>query len=716
MKKTRILASLLCLMMVVCALPVLQVSADAVYADSIAEIMDVDSVTNWKYSRDLTTGTKPADATVTGTVNYTSSGVEFPAGAAATFKLAPATASDPWEKVNATVLKAKFSNGAATEKMFILAGTPDEKSRHYLTLYPTYLTTTNGSGRADFNFGTDWFELLIYTYEVNHQIYVKNAATNGKWLHLKTNPNRGLGSENATGFSIQSYATNTGTFLIDSVEVYQEGSSYSDVAEIMGGAVTTNYSLEFDNNFEPESFGNNAGSEILTVGATLGENGYNMSTATGVFSFTPHRNYEWSPLNGVLNNTGESAFVKQALYFKLRHNAAGSGVTVIAAASDGTGRIYRTIAAGSAPAANGNTGTIVENVIPDVGSWAEYLFVPTSYAGGYDQYVKSATLTNGQWVKICSFTAPRDEGSASYATAKLQFSAAGKDIDLKSIKTYQLAVSDANTLPAGETCVYYGEDFDATPEYSNLAFTGGTVENGILNLPTTTTNRKFSLNYGGIPVGGYADFKVSNNGTMVFDFMSGEKALNVVAFKSYVAFNGRNYYAGVEGGNEFRIWRIVNTGNGYNIFTKMDGDSGWYQVAVNGGTDSTSAPQMDLALRARTDNGTGNGKIDYVKIYGPAPSENEVLLLDGYGTTVLEDGDIIGYGTSFHTLVNSTGKFLVVSYKGDDMVKAQIFNGSENGIDQHIGVAGNGADTVKVFLWDNLTNLNRLSPVVTLEL
>ncbi len=708
MRKTKLLAALLCLMMVVCALPVMQVSADAVYADSVAEIMGVDNVTNWKYSRTLTSA--PTDAQANG-VRYTTDGVVLPAGVDSTFNLVPAT--DPWKSVNATVMKAKFSCGDATEKIFILGGTPQANTRHYLTIYPTYLTTNTGSGRANFDFGTEWFELLINNRADAHDIYVKNASTNGKWLFLITNSYR---SSNNSGFRITSYATNTGDVTIKSIDVYNEGVSYGSVDEIMGGAVTTTYSLEFDSNFEPESFGNNAGSEILTVGATLGANGYNMSTATGVFSFTPHRNYEWSPLNGVLNNTGESAFVKQALYFKLRHNAADSGVTVIAAASDGTGRIYRTIAAGSAPAANGNTGTIVENVIPDVGSWAEYLFVPTSYEGGYDQYVKSATLTNGQWVKICSFTSPRDEGSSNYATAKLQFSAAGKDIDLKSIKTYQLAVADANTLPAGETCVYYGEDFDATPEYSNLAFEGGTVENGVLNLPTTTTNRKYSLNYGGIPVGGYADFKVSNNGTMVFDFMSGEKALNVVAFKSYVAFNGRNYYAGVEGGNEFRIWRIVNTGNGYNIFTKLDGDSGWYQVAVNSGTDSTSDPKMELALRARTDNGTGNGKLDYVKIYGPAPSENEVVLLDGYGTTVLEDGDAIGYGTSFHTIVNSTGKFLVVSYKGNDMVKAQIFNGSVEGIDQHISVSGNGADKVKVFLWDNFTNLNRLSPVVTLEL
>lgn len=66
---------------------------------------------------------------------------------------------------------------------------------------------------------------------------------------------------------------------------------------------------------------------------------------------------------------------------------------------------------------------------------------------------------------------------------------------------------------------------------------------------------------------------------------------------------------------------------------------------------------------------------------------------------------------------NATGILLVVTYKGDDMAKAQIFDAATLTAEGTVvDASADGATKVKVFLWDNFTNLNPQNPAITLGL
>ncbi len=719
MRKTRILASLLCLMMVVCALPMLQVSADAVYADSIADIMGVDSVTNWQYSWKLTSTL--AGATASGVQNVEGGGVEFPAATKATYAMS--FSSDPWKTVNATVIRAKFGSAdASTESVFITGATAGGYSRHYTTLYPTKITSPNGSTVGNFNFGTDWFDLLVYSKTASDtegfEIWAKNDSTNGQWVQLiQSRYRKDTSGDNTvgSGISFQRNATNyAGNFIIQSVDVYQEGKSYSSVDEIMGGAVTSTYAFDFNNDFDATITGGTAGEMTAVTGTDA--NGIDLNSAG--FKFSPTKN-KWSPLNG---NLIDGAYLPQALYFEMKLND-GASVLLQTTGPSGNGRIYRTMAEGAALTANGANATITPGITLDT-NWFENLIVPNNTVeNGYTHYIKSATLTNNQWVAALTSTNYRDYAN-SYVGTGLQFGAGNGY--LKSFRTYQLAVTDNESKPADATLLYYSDDMAAAPTYGNLSTRNITYttdgEADVATFPSTSNSDwgQYYLNYAEIPVGGYAELRTKTNGTIIFNLIGGE---NKIAYNSYTVYAGVDGQSGVsymlgQDNTIWRNWRIVRNASGYTFYTKTDGDTGWKKVFENFATVTDSVTyQFNLIFRQHmSGNGVGTGALDYLKIYGPASNE-KLILTDGVGTKVLEEGGQIGYGANLRPIVQAqSGKLLVVSYQGDNMVRAQLVDVNDLTAQQSFPVSGGNADKVKVFLWDNLTNLNRLTPAITLNI
>lgn len=664
--------------------------------ETIAQIMKSEDASNWPYSKAYTGTTKPEEVAVTaGAVNYTEDGIVFPASAAATVAIKPS--SDHWGSVNTTVLKGKFSVGSATEKMFILANTPNASGRHYLTIFPTYLTTNSSAGRADFNFGTDWFELAIYSYEGGHDIYVKNASTDGKWKFLITNTNR---AGSSTYFSIQSYATNTGTFTLQELDVYKADKTYDSVAEVLGGDVVSSYAFDFNDDFDATIMANS--SAVMTTGLDCTDQ-YGLDLNDGAWNFNANKGKNWSPLNG--NLPGET-YIPQALYFNMKFNTAGAECTLTAGSPNTDGRLYRGLKAGAALNVNGATGTVKAAITLDT-NWTEHLIVPDeTETGGYSHYIKSPTLTQDKWLLVVETTNYRDAGSAKTGIG-VNFSQT--DACIKSLRTYRLAAKDENAKPQGATLLYYQEEFETEPTYANLTIANGNYQTaGVVSFPATDSASygKYTLNYAGIPVGGYAEFKTSSNGTIIANFTDGEKAVTWNIFKPYAGMEGaEDSYLFGDSNNLARVFRVLRTADGYTMYTKIDGNLGWQKVCENVGVavSNDNSSKITFTFRNHSDGtSVGTGSLDYLKIYGPAKAD-KLIVTDGYGTKEFKNGDTIGYGSALRPIVNAeSGKLLVANYKKSQLTKLTVLDVSELTVDRLISVVQGGTDTVKVFLWDGL--------------
>ncbi len=672
--------------------------------ETIEQVMGVDAVSNWVYGKKYTSNSVPEEAIVTGTLDYTSEGIIFSAENTSTFKLE--LSAEPWKSINATVIKGKF--GATDDKIFITGATVGGTSRHYITVYTDRVTSPTGSTAGNFNFGTDWFELLIYSKTRSttegHEIWAKNATTDGKWQRLVTSPYRAdINGETTAGngFSIQSYNTNSGDFTLESIDVYKADKTYDTVEEILGGDVVSSYAFDFNSSFDESIMKNSSAS--LTTGLDCSDE-YGLDLNDGDWNFNAYKNKNWSPLNG---NLPGDTYIPQALYFNLKLNTDGASTTLGAGSPNTDGRLYRTIKAGAAMTLNNATGTVPVTFVPDT-NWMEHLIVPAATeTGGYSHYVKSATLTNNLWVKIVDATSYRDAGTQKTGIG-INFSAG--DACIRSIRTYQVGVKDADAKPANATLLYHEDNMDAEATYPNLSIANGNYETpGVISFPATesSTYGKYNLNYAGIPVGGYAEFKTSSNGTIILNFTDGVKSVVLNTFKPYAGIEGisdRTYLFG-EGNNSSRVWRVVRTENGYTFYTKVDGDQGWQKVAENVGNDAESdhTPKIAMTFRNHSDGtSVGTGQLDYMKVYGPA-REDLLIVTDGYGTMELKNGDTVGYGNGLRPIVNTaSGKVLVVNYEKKRVTKITVLDVSELTVDKMVSVVKEGSDTVKVFLWNDL--------------
>ncbi len=606
-------------------------------------------------------------------------------------------AANPCAVGTATIFAMKHTN--ETDKTMININTPDGGCT-YATIAKDKLTSNTSSGNpASFAFGTDPFELLYLAKEEGYAFYARNEGTNNRWVEL-TNVSESRHSSLSRGaFSIAVNGATDGV-VVSSIRMYGTSKYYHEsIEEIMGGELTTTYFLDFDADFDDKIMENSGAT--MTTGLDYSDE-YGLDLNDGAWSFSAYKSKNWSPLNG--NLPGET-YVPQALYFKMKFNSNSGETTLTAGTPDGYGRLYRGMKVGSALNLNGATGTVANSIALDT-NWAEHLIVPSqSVDGGYTHYVKSDTVTNGKWVKAVETTNYRDAGTEKPGTT-LTFSQT--DACIKSIKTYQVALAEDECKPQNATLLYYDEDFVDAPDYGNLTVANGNYDTaGVVSFPAVdnASYGKYVLNYAGIPVGGYAEFKTNSNGTIILQLNDGVKRVGMNIFKPYIGLEGTetNYFFG-DGMNVSRIWRVERTESGYTFYAKAEGDKGWKKFAQDVGSDVTGKadPQIVLTFRNHSDGtSVGSGTLDYLKIYGPA-REEKLIVTDGYGTKELKEGDSFGYGSSIRPIVNNatSGKVIVANYQKKKLVRLTVLDVSEMTVDKCVSVAKAGTDDVKIFLWE----------------
>ncbi len=773
MKKTRILASLLCIMMIVCALPMVQVSAasvDAVpslapanLATAAVEAMStISGRTDIAWARPLTEADLQAHANcnldfaasdiaenpyltvLNNSVTFGENGAVF-GETQGIMRYFPGEANKngvttEWSPVSETgfyVFSFKLNAGGTLSSRAICKGNYTDASVDVtpegVTIYSgaapgsgtnddTLVTYTN----ADYAPGTVWNDVLIYmtdTYQP-YQVWMKKATDSSfvKIGEARYPANMALGQNPYNiGFGNDYTSKTKGcTFIGTNVNVGYAASykpvnaaPFASMEEILGGPVASTFAFDFDENSNFANTKDRVGFDVSGITSDADGMTQTAEATSSSFRFQPFGSY--SPLHGSTNwNTTAADYDPQALYYKAK-----GGHTLLIASPRLQGRIEMVVVTGSKIAPQADASTVHEYYHP-LDEWTEYLIVPNqrtagSYNNGtgYSIYVKAEEGTNGEWWKIID--QKFKNSTSTYANYGLTFNNITGHI--KNIKVLSLTknVTNEAATPANATYAYMNEEFDAAPAYSNVA-TSGVVANGNIAFPTSSSSMDHKFLGVEIPVGGYAEFKVQYDGVAQYRFYDGEKSISIGQQSDYNSVTGGYSFHGANN-TTWKTWRILRTADGYDMYVKGDGETGWTQIGVGAGAASATAPMVQFNFGTKNGGGTGDSKLAYFKVYGAAPA-SALTLTDGYTATALEDGATLTYPASLRAIVTEdAGKLLVVSYKGDDMAKAQIVNVADMVDDNaFVNATAEGATKVKVFLWDNFNGLNPLAPAVTLGL
>lgn len=661
--------------------------------------------------------------------SYTANGLAF--GTTTTiWGVQPIT--DLWAERNATIIKAKL--GTASDQIQIQASGIADKTRSYYTVAKDqvhhggssnlttigYLDGDNSSPYNRFAPGTDWFELMIVNEETQQVFYGKNAQTNYEWSYLGTVPGYETGKNPNKGYCcVSGVSVNTDTpTLVKSISLYKENLGGESIEEVLGASVVASPNAwDFRNSNMTNHERTGAGKTTFPAGAKITSEGLDLSAATGAWSTYAHS--AWSPLT----SGDRSTLIPRAVYAKVK------GTVTITLGSPNTNNL---VVLNSVPNTTlvSSGGTIYDTIVPD-NNWIEYLFVPTALNGSSTVVYAKTTVTD-EWVRVLTTSATALANPDNIYG--IQFSGTGVVEGFKTVEyNASVVTAEANTKPENANYLYFGEEFESEPTYANKKLQTVTVANGVANMPVKYANEELGISptghskmwiYGlSIPVGGYAEFKSKSSALQKFTFFDGTKKIRVNAGKDYnvidqgtTAVNQAGYIA--DSDTVWRTFRIVRSANGYSVYSKVDGVSGWRIHSLEGSVADASAPQFYCEFDGHTDMvSDGDGMIDYIRVYGVAPNEM-LTLTDGYTTTSIDNGATLSYPASLRAIVTeNAGKLLVVSYKGDDMAKVQIVNVADMVNNSAIlDARATDATKVKVFLWDNFSGLNRKTPAMTFGL
>ncbi len=721
--------------------------------ESITGVIGADAIVkepgaDFKFTEGFTTATgvtTPNGAEYDNTNGLDLTAVDAAIGKAS-WRYLPANGYSPFNSSDALVFKAKIPAGGALNVQAYVPITVDGAavvSRVYMDINETKATLSAASSNGSFAPGNDWVEyMVIKNGSTGLKLYVKSDnLTNGEWVLNSTINDGSYKSGGGVGTGIAFYSTCTDTdgngtatthtgAYVQYCTVYQAVETYDSMDTILGGVTGSTHDHVFDAN---SSFANTPApttanpdavrnSYMSVTGFTSDANGLTLVDAadtTSTFKYGPFT--KSSPLNTKAFWSSTTTYAPQAFYIQAK-----GGFALSASGPNGLGRIYMVATVGSNLVVNQDSVSVsVPVTLQDED--VEYLFVPNNRtedtnvtAAGYTLYIKGAATTNGKWWKVRE--GAYNGASTNYSSHCITFSCVTGHIKRTKTLSLNASVAEENTIPDGADYLWVNEGFGETPAYTNkydthIAYTDG---NAVFPSTDEVGSLTYAINGASLPIGGYVEFRVQYSGAATYTVGDGTSYVSIAQYSDYggVTSNTAGTITGYtgDGNSSWRTWRVVRTDAGYTVYSKADGDSGWF----NHGTDAGKANatnQIAIKFSERNDGGTGDSKLDYIKVYAPAPT-GVLTLTDGYSVKAVTDGATLAYEGTLRAIVNEeTGKLLVVAYNGNDMVTAQIVNVADI-VDNSVFVDAkvSGATKVKVFLWDSFSGLNRKTPAVTLNL
>ncbi len=686
------------------------------YYNSIEEIIGSDAILDVNVSFDESYVKEDYGAEATGTEYSDENGAFLPGGGGAWYYY-PVKPKDPpsYTPLENGSVYAKMQIPEGGSVVFQVNKPNADTGRAYITIAPEYLQIDNSSGNTKSTFipGTDWVEYLVKDNNGNYEVYAKREGNNEKWLLIGT----------STGYrSIQTHGINltglgTGVYVKE-LKTFTDSTKFAaTIEDIVGGPVATTYNFELNESYNMNLTYNE---DDVPVGIT--HNG--TYTADGwkgeKWNFLPKDG--WTPL--------ENAGDVMAVYFQARIPESDTDGFNIQGHTT-KGRFYINVKPDAMAYSNAPTRKI-EHAFSPGNDWAEYLITQHNNGAGYALYMKSETVTANKWARIL-YTMDVEEttsagSSAAYSRRGLDFNDNGQTL-LKNVKIYSTykSVGDANTKPATATDLLYEESFDVAPTYKNLIADGVTYENGNMVLTETYDKQAQAvIKNTGIPVGGYAEFRIKVGDTQpTINFYDGEKVFTIFNRVNYgqVQSSSSTLLYSSEAGDTCRTWRVVHNANGtYSAYSQADGDTAWY-VAQSGvaGKAVPGIPQIKITGTLGYDDSTdGVTELEYLKIFGPAPETGIMTLSDGYGTKMLSDGDSVTCPEEIRINVQMSDKeqtILVAETKNGVLKKlASVPVSAGSGIFTTSYEAEDNTADLKVFLWDGFGKMTAHTNKVSLTI
>lgn len=524
--------------------------------------------------------------------------------------------------------------------------------------------------------GTEWVDYLVVKTGTGIKVYAsQDSVLCGRWiLVLETT---GVASDLVSSIGGIHFV---GTGFISFLNINNASSEQAECVEsIMGGTIAPNYDFSMDESFLKTVDLSQKGTLYESKGLTL---------TAGEWRFLPADS--WYAL-------GEN----NAIFIRTRFHNLTDNLSIRLSSKNGTAKIQL-----SAIGITAQTGIGTARKLTSFSGteWVDYLIIQNSL-GGYTIYATNDTLSN--WYK-----AAETEDFPELADDSVGIEITGTGV-VQAVRQYVSSgvVSDILSQPVNAKIPFYLEEFlEVSDAQSNVKILSGRVEDGNLILDGTKGRGTFTVHYGAIPLGGYAEFRLQSDGVAEFSTTDGVKGITILMESgSYSLMAASNRPLPIsDGGNRFKTWRVVRNTNGtYSGYYKGDEENAWYPAFLNVvgyADDAESATSFSVS--------DGSLICDYLMIYGSNEKDN-LLLTDGYGTKILEKDEPYLYHDCIRAMVRLD----------ESEPQTILFTEYVRGVLSHWETreipSGNGylsipysvsniAADVKVFLWDSLPGMTAM--------
>ncbi len=586
--------------------------------------------------------------------------------------------------------RAKPADESNALHMYVLDSTSENDQMYSLFISANGINTEGTYSYLDSEFrpGLDWVEYLVVKTDSGVVFYAKSEEqTNGEWKHIMTETAPGRSNSQSSGL----YFAGSGFVqraVIYNTEVDESFSSLTDVFDTPCSAV---YDFSMDEEFVMQNGMNASGTYSVTKDGLVLESGAEWNVCP---------TSTWAPLSQT-----------DAVFLRLKLATIEDALTVRINDKNGLVKFNVDFAGVLAygDRATSSTGVATTKLSFPGSGWVDYL-VKRNNIGGYSILVRDGS-GDGNWYLAAE---TKDYPGDSQKNLGIKISGSGIVGAVRQYSTTNVLSSD-EALPDNCDTVYYGEEFVALPSgQSNLTLINGASKDAKLVLSASDAeDAAYWIDNGGIPLGGYAEFRLKVGSVGKFSTADGQSRISISfgdEADSLEASTNQKLYLG-EGGDCYRVWRILRNGTGsYSGYTRTDHENEWYQAfsGVTGIADTENCG-TGLFVQGGTEGQKNTLICDYIKICGPTQNA-KLLLTDGYGTKIATEDNRVQYFDCIRAMVtrNEDKKqtLLFTEYVNDVLAGWHTEEVEEGyGIASIKYSARNSTAKIKVFLWDSVEDM-----------
>ncbi len=518
--------------------------------------------------------------------------------------------------------------------------------------------------------GEAYAEYLAVDNEDGTGLHLYGKAANlygGKWVEIFNAP----GFYGSLSSSSEFYITDAGS--IQQMILYQkdERISYNSIDEI----VNSGYIPEKEFNFTLS----NASSLYTGTGYTA--SGMTFDTTNGM---TPNAGY-WRYVPATYYSPVTEGNV---VYWRAKVTSGAKLNTYIKKPGDTTEQVWGLVLSetGISSSYPATTDTIDTTFVPGT-DWVDFLAVPSTlgvkvYASNSDKWYQVAELTKtGKVSNNCGIYFAGQGGYVQKAAI----------YKLGDFSTFE-SVLGYTGIPEKSFTDFMR--YDTVKDYSplkNKFFTirAKVAEGKTINVYAHDYHTEKNV---------YA-FRITQNGLLEPAYKNAANPARVVMNNGFIP------------GTEYQEYLVAENqaGTGIIVYVKMPNNN-WYAIleVVGHAYETPNNNTYGLYIPAVED-----CVLESATIY----TRDALVLADGSGNPLYENSTLSTPAALVVKGNGATGKVLVVTYKGNDMAKAQILDAASLTAEgTSVDASATGATKIKVFNWDNFANLNRVNPAITLGL